>query len=107
LPLVENCFKHGTSRVLEQPWINMQISLHGRQMHMKLINGKASEAQAIEKNSGIGIQNVQKRLSMIYPGKHELIITNEEEVFIINLKVDLEQKREIQISSSTSPSAYA
>jgi LytS/YehU family sensor histidine kinase len=30
LPLVENCFKHGTSHVLENPWINMQIRLQGR-----------------------------------------------------------------------------
>jgi hypothetical protein len=33
-------------------------------------------------------------LSLLYPGKYELTITNEEEVFIINLKLELEQKEE-------------
>ena len=45
-------------------------------------------------HTGIGIENVQKRLALLYPGKHELVITDEEEVFIVNLKVELEQKKE-------------
>lgn len=95
LPLVENCFKHGTSQILEQPWINLQVTLHGKQMHMKLLNGKLHQPHGQQASSGIGIKNVEKRLALLYPGKHELSITNEEEVFIVNLKIELEQKKEM------------
>ena len=44
LPLVENCFKHGTSNMLEQPWINLEISIQGKQMQMKLLNGKVNRS---------------------------------------------------------------
>jgi len=92
LPLIENCFKHGASTMLDQPWVSLQISLQGKQMQLKLLNGKTNEAQKKEHPSGIGIQNVQKRLNLLYPGKHELAITNEEDVFIVNLKMELEKK---------------
>jgi sensor histidine kinase YesM len=95
LPLVENCFKHGTSNMLEQPWINLQVSLRGTQMQMKLMNGKTNQASTETTSMGIGIKNVEKRLALLYPGKHKLNILNEEDVFIINLKVELEYQKSI------------
>jgi LytS/YehU family sensor histidine kinase len=93
LPLVENCFKHGTSHVLDQPWIHLQISIAENQMQMKLLNGKALKIQE-QRSTGIGLKNVQKRLALLYPGKHELSITNEAEVFIVNLKLELIIRKE-------------
>ena len=90
LPLVENCFKHGTSRMLEQPWLNMQVTLEEDRMFVKLMNGKANET-ANNNHKGIGILNVRTRLSLLYPGKHELLITDEEEVFIVNLWLQLDR----------------
>ncbi len=90
LPLIENSFKHGTSHVLEQPWINLQITLKGNMMLMKLMNGKSGESKISESASGIGVKNVEKRLELLYPNKHDLVITNEEDVFIVKLKVELE-----------------
>jgi len=101
LPLVENCFKHGTSNILEQPWISLQINLQDRQMHMKLLNGKVNEPKKEGNLSGIGIQNVEKRLNLLYPGKHDFLITNDEEVFIVNLKIELEQKKEMIVKPIT------
>jgi len=95
LPLIENCFKHGTSNVLEQPWISLQINLQGKQMHMKLLNGKLNEPHKEVQPLGIGIQNVEKRLNLLYPDKHDFVITNDEEVFIVNLKIELVQKKEM------------
>jgi len=100
LPLVENSFKHGTSNMLEQPWINLKIEVEKNQMRMKLINGKVKETEKNYQDCGIGIKNVQKRLSLLYADKHELNIINEEEVFIVNLKVDLEQQEQKVITLS-------
>jgi LytS/YehU family sensor histidine kinase len=105
LPLVENCFKHGTSNMLEQPWISLQISLNKNEMRMKLINGKVMEQNTREKNPGIGILNVEKRLSLLYPGKHEVAITSDAEVFVVNLKVELESKKDQQLKPATDQQA--
>jgi len=105
LPLIENCFKHGASTMLEQPWISLQVTLQDKQLHMKLLNGKTNEANKAGLPSGIGIQNVRKRLTLIYPGKHELSVTNEEDVFIVNLKLELERvpARRMKLVNQTEP----
>lgn len=90
LPLVENSFKHGTSQVIEQPWISLQVTIDDTTMNMKLINGKPVEKPSSSPASGIGIQNVKKRLELLYPGKHHFSITDDDDVFIVNLKLDLE-----------------
>jgi LytS/YehU family sensor histidine kinase len=97
LPLVENCFKHGTSQMLEQPWVHLQASIVNDQLHLKLLNGKLNEGIVDAPVSGIGIRNVKERLLLLYPGRHELHITSEEEVFIVNLKIGLMLKKEAMI----------
>lgn len=93
LPLVENCFKHGASHILEHPWVNLQADIRDNQLRIKLLNGKVKgDTQTDSTRTGIGIHNVQKRLALLYPGRHELIITNEDDVFIVNLRIELEQK---------------
>jgi sensor histidine kinase YesM len=94
LPLVENCFKHGTSNMLEQPWISLKLNINNNEMQMKLINGKVIEPGSQQKKQGIGIANVQKRLSLLYPEKHDLVITSDAEIFVVNLKIELEQRKE-------------
>jgi sensor histidine kinase YesM len=89
LPLVENCFKHGTSKVLEQPWISLQVTVEKKLMTVKLVNGKALENDKKE-NAGIGLANVQKRLELLYTERHQLKITDEEEMFIVDLKITLD-----------------
>lgn len=89
LPFAENCFKHGASQMLEHPWMSLTISMEGRQMKMKLMNGKAG---GIEKTaSGIGITNVQKRLTLLYPDQHQLKITDAGDAFIVDLKLYLKR----------------
>jgi sensor histidine kinase YesM len=91
LPFVENCFKHGTSNILDQPWISLTITLEGYEMTMKLLNSK-SQGHASANGHGIGIENAKKRLTLLYPDKHQLTIQEEYEVFIVILKLRLEKK---------------
>jgi sensor histidine kinase YesM len=105
LPFVENCFKHGASQMLEHPWISLSIMLQGEEMKMKLMNGKA-ENYMPKKASGIGIANIQKRLELLYPGKHFLRIHNNEDVFVVNLRIQLE-KSVVKESKTLQASGYA
>jgi sensor histidine kinase YesM len=89
LPFVENSFKHGASKMLDQPWISLTITVEDDWLKMKLLNGKTEEEASTA--GGIGLTNVKKRLELLYSGKYDLQITNEEEVFIVNLKIQLEK----------------
>jgi sensor histidine kinase YesM len=93
LPLVENCFKHGTSNMLEQPWLSLHIRIEDSTMHMKLINGKPVETgKQRDAHEGIGIKNVRARLELLYPGRHTFTITDDPEVFVVNLQLQLDRK---------------
>ena len=91
LPLVENCFKHGSSKLIEQPWIKIQAEQKDNYLLLKLINAKPAGGEDGHFESGIGLRNVQKRLDLLYPGRHELKIISEPDVFIVNLKLELER----------------
>lgn len=89
LPFVENCFKHGTSNMLQNPWINLTIEIKNTTLVMKLMNGKSNTNKNVQQKPGIGIDNVRKRLDFLYKDKHELQIREEEEVFIVDLQIEL------------------
>jgi LytS/YehU family sensor histidine kinase len=86
LPFIENAFKHGASQMTEHPWISLHITIQTNFLSMKLINGKP---ETVNTTPGIGIENVRKRLQLLYPDQHKLNITNEEEMYIVNLELDL------------------
>lgn len=89
LPFVENCFKHGTSSMLERPWINLTIELKDTILVMKLINGKAPLKESSQDKTGIGINNVRQRLELLYMDKYDLQVREDEEVFVVDLRVEL------------------
>jgi two-component system, LytTR family, sensor kinase len=86
LPFVENCFKHGASEELQQSWVKVTIDVQPHVTLMKVENNKAGE-NGIHKPAGIGIQNVKRRLDLIYPEQHELKIINGEETFLVILTI--------------------
>ena len=109
LPFVENCFKHGTSGMLQNPWINITIETKDSTLVMKLMNGKARINEVDSEKAGTGIANVKQRLDLLYKGKHQLQIREEEEVFIIDLKIELEKIEQLQteINQPASEILYA
>ena len=104
LPFVENCFKHGASNMLQNPWINLTIEIKDTTLVMKLMNGKSDDNEMAQKKHGIGISNVRQRLELLYKGKHELQVREEEDVFIVDLKIELVKMKEPQqVVSQTEP----
>jgi sensor histidine kinase YesM len=86
LPLIENAFKHGTSNQTEQCWISFDMHVTDQGMHFKLVNSKeAGPVTRVFETGGIGLQNVKKRLDLLYPGKHSFAAEHDKDVFIVNL----------------------
>src|SRR5690606_29626894 len=77
LPLVENAFKHGAGEIIEQAWINIDIKATDTTVNCKISNSKplAQENKYTDKYFGsIGLENVKKRLQLLYPQTHQLQI---------------------------------
>jgi len=89
LPFVENCFQHGTSHMLQDPWVNLTAEMKNTTLVMKLMNGKTTVSDNDQGNSGIGISNVKQRLDLLYKDKYDLQITEDDEVFIVDLWIEL------------------
>jgi len=98
LPFLENAFKHGTSEQLEKPWLSVDISVKNDILKCKIVNSKNEYVPV--SNHGIGIQNVKKRLTFIYPGKHELKMNDEGNFFVVSLLIGLKNKNTYSFVSS-------
>ncbi len=84
VPFVENAFKHGDFR---NKGFDMKVSDDNQILHFYLLNYKKERMK--DSVSGIGIENVKKRLEILYPKKYELNIKDSQTEFVVDLKIDL------------------
>lgn len=90
LPFVENSFKHGLKSGAENPFVNIKIEVIENDLIFEIVNSKGKTIEIIDsKYKGIGIENVKKRLGLIYPGRHSLKITESENTFKVVLQIKL------------------
>jgi len=88
LPLVENCFKYGKGK--SKGVIKLFIGFDGKLLQFNTENKIAKrEKPKREKNSGIGISNVEKRLNLIYPGSYTLKYGETDAIFRLELTIKL------------------
>src|SRR5690606_33301373 len=83
-----NCCKHGTSKMLDQPWISLHRAVKESMLSMKLLNSKPPEPKK-ENRKAIGIPNVRKRLELVYVDQHMLNIIEASEGLIVDLQLEL------------------
>jgi LytS/YehU family sensor histidine kinase len=90
LPFVENSFKHGASNQLAGGWIRMDVAVQHKWLVVKVDNSKSSEhPKNNHRNGGLGLQNVKKRLELIYPNKYVLHMMDENDTFLVVLRIKL------------------
>ena len=90
LPFVENSFKHGLKGGAKNAFVKIKLDVTMQLLQFEIVNSKGSEQKEIDsKFKGIGIENVKKRLELIYPGLHSLKISDDKETFKVLLQVQL------------------
>ncbi len=83
---VENCFKHGSSQDPDLPWI--RISLHVKNNHLSFeARNNVPNNYKSTKTEGVGLLNGKRRLELMYPGNHQLIIHEENNEFYVKLDI--------------------
>lgn len=89
IPFVENAFKHG-SRNAMHPGIVIRLDAEPERITFGVINSiKRSNNRTKDKIGGIGLQNIQRRLELLYKGRYKLVINDENDQFEINLVIDI------------------
>jgi two-component system, LytTR family, sensor kinase len=91
IPFVENAFKHGVGMIRE-PIIKIQILLHDNKLTFSVLNkfNKETEEQK-DFDSGIGLRNVTRRLELVYGKEHTLKAAAENDLFVVNLNINLKK----------------
>ncbi|MBA3673509.1 MAG: histidine kinase [Chitinophagaceae bacterium] len=88
LHFVENSFKQCSSRMTEQPWINLEMQIENHVLDMKLMNGKPLNSE-ISNNEEDDLYQAKRLLQLLYPDSHKLKITDEPEIMMISLQIEL------------------
>jgi sensor histidine kinase YesM len=99
LPFIENSFKHGVSEQLEQCWINLHLHVVENELRFHLTNSTNGEGMSAK--GGIGLQNIKKRLDLLYTDKYHLIIKEDEDMYLVKLELKLTGIQEHQVVEPT------
>lgn len=85
-PFVENAFKHGISLV-NPSWIHITLTFDKESLFFKVHNSlhAARDTDPEKFNNGIGLENVRRRLNLLYPQRHRLVIEQSEQDFFVSL----------------------
>lgn len=88
IPFVENAFKHGTG-IIENPEINISLKEKNALLQFEVSNKFNSAASDIkDKSSGIGLNNVKRRLNLLYGKNHSLYINDKDGCFTVLLQIN-------------------
>lgn len=92
LPFVENSFKHGVSEETHGAWVSIDITVANDEMVLKVDNSKSNfrSEDAQDYRAGIGLNNVKRRLELLYPNNHELKTIESDDTYLIVLKLNLD-----------------
>jgi LytS/YehU family sensor histidine kinase len=93
IPFVENALKHGIS-YRDPSFVHIHLEMNNNQLLFTCNNSIASHTEHREEtsDSGIGLENIKKRLMLLFPDKHTLQINQADQTFQVQLKIILDQK---------------
>jgi len=89
LSIVENAFKHGASRDIDSPKIDIEIIEQDMAILCKVTNTKSPFQGEMNDSykEGIGLTNLKRQLDLIYPNQYELVIDDLKHTFRVSLQI--------------------
>lgn len=101
-PFVENAFKYGIS-LRNASWIHITLTLDDTRLYFKVHNSrhpKSTDTAMTEPESaqsGVGLDNVRKRLELIYPGRYQLDIQQSDQDYFVSLSLIYQGEFKLEI----------
>jgi LytS/YehU family sensor histidine kinase len=88
IPFVENAFKHISHHKNQPNFVKLDLTRNNGELRFKIENSTEPFAKTTELAGGIGLNNVKRRLELLYPKKHSLEIKSGEN-YSVDLKIKL------------------
>ena len=86
--MVENAFKHGVEKLRKDAFVHIRLKATKQQVDFEIENN--FDAEEMSEKGGIGLNNLQKRLNLVYLKRHELEISPADgDVYKIRLRLTL------------------
>ena len=90
ITFLENAFKHGVTGSNKSAWVNLSLKVDGKDCVYTVENSKSNGVTSEHgKSSGIGLQNVRRRLELTYPEKYTLEVKDQPDRYSVKLKLAL------------------
>ena len=90
LPFFENVFKHSDVDTNPEGWVDVNLAVdETNQLCFRMTNTKRKSPSNQREASGIGLDNVRKRLVLLYPQRHRLITEDQSGIFSVHLDLKL------------------
>lgn len=89
ITFIENAFKHVVRSTSEKGYINISFQQAGDTIHLDVENSKSAMQARSEKDSGLGLENIKKRLNILYANKYKLLIDETETVYHSKLTITI------------------
>ncbi len=92
IPFIENSFKHGASTQTTPGYVDLELDIEDSKIELRLENSKSPSIPKIsnKKSGGIGLVNVKRRMEILYPEKHTLLISESPNTYKVDLTLQLE-----------------
>ena len=84
ISFIENAFKHGRKNI-ESPGIMIHLACNENELTFKVTNFVTKKEYNIEKDQGIGLKNIKRRLDLIYGKNYKLDISENDDKYIVTL----------------------
>ena len=93
IPFVENAFKHGIS-LNKRSWVRIHLNIENDHVKFSVYNSihKVQDHDPESSKSGIGLDNVKKRLNLVYKNRHELTIEETQKEYFVFLTLNLDSR---------------
>lgn len=90
ITFLENAFKHGVSNNQPGAWVNISIRICNKECIYKVENSRITTAPSEkDEKSGIGLQNVKRRLELSYPDRYRLTVEDQPDRYFVQLNITL------------------
>ena len=89
LPLIENSFKHGLKSGISNPFVDIRLKESNGVLNFEVSNNFKTVPTTDKNKSGIGLDNIQKNLNLIYQNNHELKSSIDGDVYKVSLQINL------------------
>jgi two-component system sensor histidine kinase AlgZ len=86
--LLENAYKHGVEKLTHDAFVDINIQVECQHLTFEIRNN--FDPEQVSDTPGIGLNNLKRRLSLIYPNAHQLEVVTSDNLYLVRLEIELE-----------------